>query len=158
GGGVGGEAGAALLAKLTDGAVAPGRVEEAPRLAALAPRPIRLRPERVQALLGMRIGTSEMRRRLAALGMTCQREGAVLVVTPPSWRGDLEIEEDLAEELARLGGYDRVPTTVPLVPAAGGGEGGDRRHAPRLPRPLAAAARTGVVAPLRTDPETTRPR
>jgi phenylalanyl-tRNA synthetase beta chain len=153
---VAGDAAAALLAKLTDGAVAPGRVEEAPGLAALAPRPIRLRPERVQALLGMRIGTSEMRRRLGALGMTCQREGAVLVVTPPSWRGDLEIEEDLAEELARLGGYDRVPTTVPLVPAAGGEEGVDRRIARRIRRLLAAEGLSEMVTLSLTDPETNR--
>ncbi|HJW71192.1 MAG TPA: phenylalanine--tRNA ligase subunit beta, partial [Candidatus Binatia bacterium] len=136
--------------------VAPGRVEEAPGLAALAPRPIRLRPERVQALLGMRITSPEMRRRLTALGMTCQREGTVLVVTPPSWRGDLGIEEDLAEELARLAGYDRVPTTLPLVPAAGAEEDADRRTARRIRRLLAAEGLSEMVTLSLTDPETNR--
>jgi phenylalanyl-tRNA synthetase beta chain len=153
---VAGDAAAALLAKLTRGTVAPGRVEEAPGLAALAPRPIRLRPERVQALLGMRITSPEMRRRLTALGMTCQREGTVLVVTPPSWRGDLGIEEDLAEELARLGGYDRVPTTLPLVPAAGAEEDADRRTARRIRRLLAAEGLSEMVTLSLTDPETNR--
>ena len=69
------DAAAGLLARLAGGAVAPGAVEESPGLAALAPHPIRLRPERVQALLGMAIPAPEMRRRLTALGMACRREG-----------------------------------------------------------------------------------
>jgi phenylalanyl-tRNA synthetase beta chain len=157
-GGVPGAAAAAagLLARLAGGAVAPGAVEEAPGLAALAPRPIRLRPERVRALLGMPIPATEMRRRLTALGMTCRREGPVLVVTPPSWRGDLEIEEDLGEELARLGGYDRVPTTLPLVPASGADEGADRRIARRIRRLLVAEGLSEMVTLTLTDPETNR--
>jgi phenylalanyl-tRNA synthetase beta chain len=150
------DAAAGLLARLAGGAVAPGAVEESPGLAALAPHPIRLRPERVQALLGMAIPAPEMRRRLTALGMACRREGPVLVVTPPSWRGDLEIEEDLAEELARLGGYDRVPTTLPLVAATGADEGADRRTVRRIRGLLAAEGLSEMVTLTLTDPETNR--
>jgi phenylalanyl-tRNA synthetase beta chain len=97
-----------------------------------------------------------MRRRLTALGMACRREGPVLVVTPPSWRGDLEIEEDLAEELARLGGYDRVPTTLPLVAATGADEGADRRTVRRIRGLLAAEGLSEMVTLTLTDPETNR--
>ena len=38
-------------------------------------------------------------------------------VTPPSYRFDIAIEEDLVEELARIHGYDRIPATTPAAPA-----------------------------------------
>ncbi len=147
---------AVTLARLGGGAVAPGRVEEAPGLAALAPPPVRLRPARVRALLGMPLGAAAMRRRLSALGVTCRRDGPVLVVTPPSWRGDLGIEEDLAEELARLGGYDAVPTTLPLVAASGGEEGAARRLRHRVRQLLAAEGLSEMVTLTLVDPEVNR--
>ena len=147
---------AGLLAQVAGGAVAPGAVEEAPGAAGLLPQPVRLRQERAQALLGMRLGSNEIRRRLTALGMMCRREGAVLVVTPPSWRGDITIEEDLTEELARLGGYDRVPTTIPLVPADGADQGDDRRSRTRIRNLLAAEGLSEMVTMSLADPETNR--
>src|SRR5262249_18867157 len=147
---------AAMIARMARGAVAPGRVEEAPGVAALAARPIRFRPERARALLGIDVSPGEMRRRLRALGMACSRDGAELVVTPPSFRGDLPIEEDLAEEVARLGGYEVIPTTLPLVPAAGGEEGPLRRTARRVRRLLVAEGLSEMVTLSFTDPETNR--
>jgi phenylalanyl-tRNA synthetase beta chain len=147
---------AAMIARMARGAVAPGRVEEAPGVAALAARPIRFRPERARALLGIDVSPAEMRRRLRALGMACSRDGAALVVTPPSFRGDLTIEEDLAEEVARLGGYEVIPTTLPLVPAAGGEEGPLRRTARRVRRLLVAEGLSEMVTLSFTDPETNR--
>jgi phenylalanyl-tRNA synthetase beta chain len=44
-----------------------------------------------------------------------QSEG-VLTVTPPTYRFDLQIEEDLIEEIARMVGYDNLPATPPLAP------------------------------------------
>jgi phenylalanyl-tRNA synthetase beta chain len=41
------------------------------------------------------------------------REGDDFLVTPPSWRFDMEIEEDLIEEIARLHGYDNIPAPAP---------------------------------------------
>src|SRR5262249_29141841 len=87
------------------------RAAPAPGVAELAARRIRFRPARARALLGIAVSPTEMRRRLRALGMTCGRDGDALVVTPASFRGDLAIEEDLAEEVARVGGYEAIPTT-----------------------------------------------
>ena len=150
------DAAAAAIARMARGAVAPGRVEETPGMAALAPRPIRFRPERAQALLGIDVSPAEMRRRLRALGMACTREGDGLLVTPPSFRGDLAIEEDLAEEVARIGGYEAIPTTLPLVPAAGADEGASRRLARRVRQLLAAEGLSEMVTLSLTDPETNR--
>jgi phenylalanyl-tRNA synthetase beta chain len=45
--------------------------------------------------------------------------GEMLSVTPPSWRPDLTIEADLAEEIARLSGYDKIPSSLPPVTSSG---------------------------------------
>src|SRR5207247_533576 len=80
------------------GRVAPGIVEDAPGTKALGPPIIRLRPQRVSALLGARLARGQIVRSLHALGATCRAERDALLVTPPSFRGDLRLEEDLVEE------------------------------------------------------------
>ncbi len=81
----------------------------------LRPR-IGLRPRRAQELLGARISPGQQRRILEHLGCQVKRTGRGLSVLPPSWRRDLNIPEDLYEELARLLGYERCPSTLPPVP------------------------------------------
>ena len=50
------------------------------------------------------------------LGLAVVRDGDDFVVTPPSYRFDLEIEEDLIEEIARIHGYDNIPVVAPRGP------------------------------------------
>ncbi|MBI5717086.1 MAG: phenylalanine--tRNA ligase subunit beta [Burkholderiales bacterium] len=52
------------------------------------------------------------------LGMSLAEEPGVLHVTPPSWRFDITIEEDLIEEVIRVVGYDKLPTADPRAPVA----------------------------------------
>ncbi len=82
-----------------------------------APAAIGLRRARVARVLGIEIADAEIERILRALGMQVAGKGDGWLVTPPSRRFDLAIEEDLIEELARIHGYDRIPTTVPGGPA-----------------------------------------
>src|SRR5690606_19302089 len=92
----------------------PGPVCEAVIADAL-PRPgtITLRRARLARVLGVAIADSEVERILRALGLGAAASGEGLTVTAPTRRFDLAIEEDLSEELARIHGYDAVPTTLP---------------------------------------------
>ncbi len=82
-----------------------------------APRPeIALDLTRMASLLGAEIAPAEVKRRLVALGATVKRSAGskgVLIVTPPSYRSDLNEPADLAEEVARLTGLDEIPARLP---------------------------------------------
>ena len=81
----------------------------------LPPRPaVRLRPRRVPKLLGIDPGIDTVSAIFERLSMAVQRDGDMLVVTPPSFRFDIVTEEDLVEEVARIHGYDRI-TPQPVV-------------------------------------------
>ena len=87
--------------------------------------PVRLRTARVQRVLGVALQTGEIEQILSGLGMALQHDGDEFSVTPPSYRFDIEIEEDLIEEVARVHGYDNIRpapirarmTMLPLVGA-----------------------------------------
>ncbi len=84
---------------------------------------IQLRPERVNFILGTTIDTSEMVQILSNLGFDVKANGtgnyqadeetSRLQVTVPTFRSDITREIDLVEEIARVYGYDNIPTTLP---------------------------------------------
>ena len=73
-----------------------------------APRTLKLEPEKVNRLLGIQVSAEYMRQVLETLGFTFRGD----VMTIPSWRGDVEHYSDIAEEVARFYGYDRIPATA----------------------------------------------
>lgn len=77
------------------------------------PRTIPLRRARLARVLGLTVGDAEIERILRALGLHVVADGEGWQVTAPTRRFDLAIEEDLIEEVVRIHGYDRVPTTLP---------------------------------------------
>jgi phenylalanyl-tRNA synthetase beta chain len=84
----------------------------------LPPRkPIALRAARCRKVLGTPVADEEMADAFARLGFTFQRSGEGFVVEPPSYRFDLQIEEDLIEEVARVVGYERIPAHPPRAAA-----------------------------------------
>lgn len=94
----------------------PGPVVEA---AAELPqrKPITLRLARLKRVAGVDFDAAQVMRDLTALGAAVEQHGDLLVVTPPSFRFDLAIEEDLIEEAVRLFGYDRIPALPPAAPS-----------------------------------------
>ena len=101
-----------LLVDLAGGQAGPVQVTEIAD-ALPVPQPITLRRARIARVLGMRIDDAEVVRILRALGMDVVDSAEGWQVTAPSSRFDIAIEEDLIEELARIHGYDRIPTTLP---------------------------------------------
>jgi phenylalanyl-tRNA synthetase beta chain len=74
--------------------------------------PVRVRPARVARLLGVEISGATIGALFARLGFKWERSGDNFLVTPPSYRFDLAIEEDFVEEIARLDGYDAIPAVA----------------------------------------------
>jgi phenylalanyl-tRNA synthetase beta chain len=111
---------ARLMAELAGGSVAPGAVEARGDAPAVTEE-VRLEVERANRLLGTEIDAAEMASLLERAGIATGLSSAgVLHGRIPSHRNDLHIHQDLTEEVARLYGYDRIPTTMPsavLAPA-----------------------------------------
>jgi phenylalanyl-tRNA synthetase beta chain len=73
-----------------------------------------LRPDRPATLGGLDVSQEESAAILVALGFAVESQGdGSLAAEPPSWRGDIEGEADLVEEVVRVKGYDQIPA-VPL--------------------------------------------
>ena len=82
-------------------------------------KPVRMRVERAQRVIGVPIPASEMADIFQRLRLRSETVGTdAFVVTPPSYRFDLEIEEDLIEEIARVYGFDNIPALPPLARSA----------------------------------------
>ncbi len=75
--------------------------------------PVRLRPTRVAKVLGVAFSSEQIAEIFSRLDLDFKRDGEDFVVTPPTHRFDIEIEEDLIEEIVRLHGYDNIPTAAP---------------------------------------------
>jgi phenylalanyl-tRNA synthetase beta chain len=71
--------------------------------------PVRVRPSRVTRILGLPISDDVIADAFARLRFDFVRQETDFVVTPPTYRFDLSIEEDFIEEVARMYGYDRIP-------------------------------------------------
>ncbi|HEY7727176.1 MAG TPA: phenylalanine--tRNA ligase subunit beta, partial [Candidatus Eisenbacteria bacterium] len=121
------DAAARLLAEVAAGSVVRGRAEQ--RSGTAPRRSVPLRLPRLSLLLGHSVPREEATRALERLGfepdggwqMTQGAETARFFV--PSHRRDIEIEEDLVEEVARMTGYDAIPCAARIVnagPIAGG--------------------------------------
>ncbi|CAM8656406.1 PheT Phenylalanyl-tRNA synthetase beta subunit [Comamonadaceae bacterium] len=81
-----------------------------------AATPVTLRVARAVKVIGMPLTQAQCADALRRLGLPVQEEPGLITVTPPSFRFDLQIEEDLIEEVARMVGYNNLPHTPPQAP------------------------------------------
>ena len=80
------------------------------------PAPVSLRIARASKIIGMPLTLAQCADALQRLGLDVAQSEGLLTLVPPSYRFDLQIEEDLIEEVARMVGYDNLPHTPPLAP------------------------------------------
>jgi phenylalanyl-tRNA synthetase beta chain len=85
-------------------------------LALPANAPVTLRVDRAAKVIGMPVTEAQCADVMQRLGLDFTRALGTLVVTPPSWRFDLQIEEDLIEEVIRILGFNTLPNDPPRAP------------------------------------------
>ncbi len=99
----------------------------------------------VSRLIGVEYGPTEVREALSQIGAGIEATPGCLLVSPPSWRPDLTEKAALAEEVARIAGYDRIPSSLPVAPP-GRGLSRSQRLRRTASMVLAAAGATEVLA------------
>lgn len=112
------ERAAQLLAELAGGEVLEGTVlvDELDK----TPARVVVSPDFINSRLGMKISLEDMLSILNRLKFDVEAANGLLIVDAPTRRGDIKIPEDIVEEIARMYGYDEIPTTLPAADVVGG--------------------------------------
>ncbi len=107
--------------------------------------PVRMRLARCHRVLGVPVTREQVATIFGSLGLDYSVEGEDFIVNPPSFRFDLEIEEDLIEEVARIYGFESIPDVPPIARAKMFSQPEVRRGAHALRRLTAAQDYQEVV-------------
>ncbi len=106
-----------LMQNLAGGNALKGRVDAYP--VKIERKEVTLRISRIEKILGVKVPAEEVIEILKRLQMkVAEREGDIVTVTVPYFRPDIEREIDLIEEVARVYGYDNIPSLIPETPAS----------------------------------------
>ncbi|CAN5268609.1 phenylalanine--tRNA ligase subunit beta [soil metagenome] len=109
------------------------------------PTPIDLPDRFIGSIVGVEFSADEVTDSLTAIGASVEVSDDGWSVTPPTWRPDLDDKSTLAEEVARIVGYDRIPSLLPVAPP-GRGLTREQRLRRSTANGLAAAGLTEVLA------------
>jgi phenylalanyl-tRNA synthetase beta chain len=80
--------------------------------------PVKMRTERANKVIGVPFTDAQIADIFTRLGLQFTQEPGLFSVTPPSYRFDIEIEEDLIEEVVRVFGFENIPSLPPVAPNA----------------------------------------
>ncbi|KMQ80477.1 Phenylalanyl-tRNA synthetase beta chain [Candidatus Burkholderia pumila] len=78
-------------------------------------RPVTMRVSRANRIIGVKIDAEEIAQIFMRMNLVFERDGDNFIVTPPPYRFDIEIEEDLIEEVARIYGFEKIPANLPVA-------------------------------------------
>lgn len=109
---------AELMAAYAGGEIVSGTVEFDEMK--IEPAVVSVTLERINHVLGTELEMAEVQEIMNRLQFESKVEGDAIIVTVPTRRGDITIEEDIVEEVARMYGYDHLPTTLPVTVATPG--------------------------------------
>lgn len=106
---------ASMISKLSDGVVLKGILNDG--FDKYETKKIEFDADKISSLIGVQIDRDEILKILKKLGFEIEKNGVgeSYLAIPPSYRQDMSIWQDLAEEVARIYGYDRVPVTIPRI-------------------------------------------
>ncbi len=100
-----------IITETAGGKIANGVIDAAAKK--FAPQKIELRVEQVNRLLGTRLAAGEIKRHLDSIEIHCEKKSeTVLTCSVPTFRGDIEREVDLIEEVARVYGYEKIEDSL----------------------------------------------
>ena len=106
-----------LIREIAGGTVAGGILDVFPGNEEYASPTLTLTLGRLGKVLGVSFSMQRVEETLTSLGFSCEDiDGTTLRVTVPYWRSDISIEDDLVEEIARIIGYEEIPTTTLSAP------------------------------------------
>nr|WP_295969943.1 phenylalanine--tRNA ligase subunit beta [uncultured Bacillus sp.] len=107
-----GERAAQLMAEYAEGTILEGTAEY--NSIKIEPAVISISLKTINGAIGTHLSAKEVTNILIRLGFKVKEDGEEFIVTIPTRRGDITIEADIVEEVARLYGYDKIPSTLPI--------------------------------------------
>lgn len=134
---------AQLIQEMGAGEVARGIVDNYP--AQVEQKVITLRPDRVRQILGVEVPRAEIVKIMQNLRFPYLEKGPDFEVSVPTGRSDITLEIDLIEEVARLFGYNRIPTTLPSGATVQGGKSREQQLADLTREHLLSSGLTEII-------------
>lgn len=78
------------------------------------PQKIKLSSQKINDILGSKLSSADITKTLANVEFDVKKDGDNLTISPPWWRADIHIDEDIIEEVGRINGYDEIVPSLPI--------------------------------------------
>jgi phenylalanyl-tRNA synthetase beta chain len=133
-----------LVEELKAGHVMEGTIDIYPK--PLKEKQLEVSVNWVNKFLGTEISADNMKEYLDRLELFTELNAGKLIITVPTFRGDINIKEDVAEEIARIYGYDNIPTTIMSSPSLNGGKNKKQKLEDKIIESLTASGLNQAIS------------